>query len=69
MINSELIGRIVEYESAGRVYSGRIIDKVRIMGRGEDEGLAFDLYLISMPNGRIYKISPASIKQIIAIEK
>lgn len=60
----EIIGMRVEYEAGGRTYTGRIIDKARILGRDQDEGQAFDLYIIEV-DGRIYKVSPAAIKKII----
>ena len=64
MENIEMIGQMVEYEAGGRLYRGRILDKVRIIGKREDAGQAFDLYVIECDH-RIFKISPAQIKQLI----
>lgn len=61
-----IIGRLVEYEAAGIMHTGRIIDKVRILGRGHDEGKEFDLYLIQVEGGRIWKVSPAAVKRILS---
>ena len=66
MKETKLIGQMVEYEAGGRLYIGRVVDKFSILSK-QDNGqeLAFDLYLISMPNGKTYKISPVAIKKIL----
>jgi hypothetical protein len=61
-----IIGCRVEYDAGGRTYIGRIIDKVRILGRDQDEGQAFDLYIVKLDSGRVYKVSPAAVKQILS---
>ena len=64
MKNSELIGQTVEYQgSDGNTYRGRVLDKVRITNSRDHE--FFELYLIAMPNGRVYRVSPMAIKQIL----
>ncbi len=68
MNNSQIIGKQVEYISNGQTYQGKVLDCVRILGRGQDEGKAFDLYMIKVYGGRIYKVSPAAITKIIINE-
>lgn len=59
---------MVEYEAGGRIYTGRVMDKFSILSKQENgQELSFDLYLISMPDGKIYKISPVAIKRILSI--
>ena len=65
MIES-IIGQLVEYESAGQLYTGRIIDKFTLMDTDEiGHRNTFDLYLICMANGKTYKISPVAIKRVL----
>lgn len=68
MKDTVLIGKKVIYQAQGRTFQGTVVDKSRVLGKGEDEGSSFDLVLVAMPGGRIYKISPAAIKQIIEEE-
>lgn len=60
---SQMIGARVEYQIGGRTYQGTIKDRVTISHK--DTGQPFDLYIIAMDDGRIYRISPTAVKQII----
>lgn len=66
MLTSEMIGKKIEYETGGRTYQARIVDKITIL-RTDREGQesAFDLYLVALPDGQVYKISPVTVKKIL----
>ncbi len=60
-----LIGARVQYESGGQLYQGIILDKVRVLMRGDDIGEGYDLYLVQIADGKVFKISPAQVKGIL----
>ena len=63
---NNMIGSQVEYESGGQKYTGMILDRVRVLGKYEDAGQYFDLYLVKCDGGRIFKISPTQVKQVLS---
>jgi hypothetical protein len=65
MKNTEIIGKKIEYEASGQVYTGKVMDEFRTLSWRNGEQVQIDLYLVETNGGHTFKISPMQVIRIL----